>query len=650
VGDGILSVPTAERHPADLRPPIRVLVADDEEAIRTALCDLVLSEGYELVGNAGDAEQTIALVESTRPDVALLDVRMPGGGGAYVARKIREVSPATRVVGLSAYEDRATVVDMLRSGAVGYLVKGIAPPEILDAIGRAARGQASLSAAMAGEVIEALAEDTAERRAAEDVLRHSEEKIRGLLESAPDAVVIVDADGMISLVNQRTEEMFGYGREEILGRPIEKLLPERFHGRHVGHRDGYLADPRTRPMGLGLELAGRRKDGTEFPVDISLSAIETEEGRLATAFVRDIRERRSADELRTQTEQRFAALLESAPDGVIIVDNGARIVLVNAQTEKLFGYTRTELLGKPIETLLPERFRQRHLAHRDGYIDDPNTRPMGVGLDLAGRRKDASEFPVDISLSSIETPEGRLATAFVRDITDRVAHSRLQQELAERRLMTSHIVRAGEAERQRVAADIHDDSIQAITAAGMRLQLLRRSLSDPEQLKLLGELEKTIQLSIDRLRHLLFDLRPPALDREGLAEALRMYLEEIERDSPTKYELEDGLLSQPSEDVRVVLYRIAKEALANVRKHAEARSVRVKLADRDLGYRIQITDDGAGFVTEGSESAPGHLGLATMRERAELMGGWLQINSEPGDGTSVEFWVPAGTATPAGGD
>src|SRR5207244_77436 len=130
-------------------------------------------------------------------------------------------------------------------------------------------------------------------------------------------------------------------------------------------------------------------------------------------------------------------------------------VLVNAQTEQLFGYTRDELLEKPIEVLLPERFRERHVSHRSGYLDDPVTRPMGIGLDLAGRRKDGSEFPVDISLGAIQTDEGRLVTAFVRDMTERKAEAELQHQLAERRSMISHIVRAGEAERQRIASDLH---------------------------------------------------------------------------------------------------------------------------------------------------------------------------------------------------
>ena len=781
VSDRAISPVTSPERPETAGVPstIGVLVADDEPALREAICKLVAGEeGLHLVGAAADAEEAMALARETRPDVALIDVRMPLGGGARVAREIRAELPDTRVVALSAHEDRATVIEMLKAGAVGYVVKGISPPEVVDTIRRAARGQASLSAEMAAALIETLATDDTERREAAESLRRHEEKLLGLLESSPDAVVIVNANGQIAFVNERTEELFAYRRDELVGRRLELLLPERYRERHVAHRDEYLADPVTRPMGIGLELAGRRKDGTEFPVEISLSSIETPDRRLATAFIRDIGERHSVEAPLETPEGRFAALLESAPDAVAIVDQRGDIVLVNKQTEKLFGYRRDELLGRkvelllperfhlrhldhrasyvadpgtrpmgadlelagrrrdgtefavdislssietedgplttafirdvsdrvnaeqlrqkggdlleallehtpdavilvndrgrilfanaqtetlfgypraelvgePIELLLPERFHERHVSHRDSYLAAPVTRSMGAGLDLAGRRKDGSEFPVDISLSAIETEDGVLATAFVRDITERTAADSadaLQLKLAASRALASHIVKASEAERARIAADIHDDSIQAITAAGMRLQLLRRSLDDPEQLALLGEFEETIKLSIARLRSLLFELSPPALDREGLAEALRLYLDELSEDGLIQCRLESRLRTQPGEDVRLVLYRIAKEALTNVSKHAGAQAVQVYLTEEDAGYLVRITDDGVGFAPDRLGSVPGHLGLITMRERAELVGGWLRIDSGPQAGTTIEYWVPADGGGPA---
>jgi PAS domain S-box-containing protein len=493
--------------------PIRVLVAEDEPPLRAAICDLLTGEpGIEIVAAVGGAAEAIARAEELGPDVALLDVRMPGGGPA-AARGIRERSPGTRVVALSAYEDQGTVLKMLRAGAVGYLVKGVSAAEIIEAIRRATRGQASFSVGVVLSVAGEIAKDLAERDRTDDVLRRSETRFRALLESAPDAVVIVDERG--------------------------------------------------------------------------------------------------------------------------------RIVLVNGQTERFFGYAREELRGEPIETLLPERFRERHVEHRGVYLVDPRPRPMGVGLELAGRRKDGTEFPVDISLAGVATADGPLVSAFIRDVTERRADETLERDLAERRALLEHLVSAGEEERARIAGDIHDDSIQAITAAGMRLQILRRALDDPEQLELLRELEQTIQLSIARLRHLLFELRPPALDNDGLSAAVTLYLEQAEHDGETRYTLEDGLQTQPPHATRTILYRIVQEALTNIRKHAHATEVSVSLQETEDGYCVRISDDGTGFAAgNASQPTPGHFGLAAMHERAKLAGGRLRVESERGQGTTVEVWTP----------
>jgi PAS domain S-box-containing protein len=251
--------------------------------------------------------------------------------------------------------------------------------------------------------------------------RKAEQKFKDLLEAAPDAIIIVDQAGDIVLVNSQTEKLFGYARTELLGHKIELLLPPLYHAKHPTRRNQFFAAPNVRPMGVGLELYGQRKDGTEFPIEISLSPLETEEGTLVSSAIRDITARRKA-------EQKFKDLLEAAPDAIVIVDQSGDIVLVNSQTEKLFGYARTQLLGNKIELLLPPRYHANHPSHRNRFFAAPNVRPMGVGLDLYGQRKDGTEFPIEISLSPLETEEGMLVSSAIRDITERKQYGSTMQE------------------------------------------------------------------------------------------------------------------------------------------------------------------------------------------------------------------------------
>jgi PAS domain S-box-containing protein len=228
---------------------------------------------------------------------------------------------------------------------------------------------------------------------------------------------MVSTAGRIEMVNAQAERVFGYAVTELLGQRVEMLVPDRHRDHHSRLRAGFLADPRTRPMGGTLDLYALRKDGSEFPVEIGLNPIETEDGPMVLCAVVDISERKRLSE-------RFRRVVEAAPNAMVMTNAAGRIEMVNAQAEVMFGYARTELLGRSVEMLVPDRFgdhrsdsRRWFVAESDGRLTD--ARPIYGGRELYARRKDGSEFPVEIGLNSIETEDGPMVLSAIVDISDR---------------------------------------------------------------------------------------------------------------------------------------------------------------------------------------------------------------------------------------
>jgi two-component system, NarL family, sensor histidine kinase UhpB len=348
---------------------------------------------------------------------------------------------------------------------------------------------------------------------------------------------------------------------------------------------------------------------------------------------------------RTPTREEFQVLFEDAPNGVVVADAGGSIALLNKQMETMFGYSREELIGKRIETLLPERLRDGHLALRTTFTHAPAARPMGAGRNLFGRRRDGVEFPIEIGLKPIRTATGKLVMATVVDITRRqVDARRLSGALAERDDLRRRFMQAQEDERLRLAHELHDQTGQSLTAIMMEMKDMENlaSEADRDRLRLLrGQLDQMGKV----LHHVAWELRPASIDDLGLASSLANYVSEWSHQYgiDADFYCGDSKLDELSNEIRTSIYRITQEALTNVAKHTpSATSVSVVIDRTETTVRLTIEDNGRGFDTASNEpvNARGGLGLAGMRERITLVGGELEIESSPGAGTTIFARIP----------
>lgn len=484
-----------------------------------------------------------------------------------------------------------------------------------------------------------------------------EARFRDLLESTPDAIVMVNVTGRIVLVNSQAERVFGYERAELLGQAVEVLLPHRYRGAHLGHRSGFFGAPRTRTMGAGLELYGLRKGGTEFPVEISLSPIHTEEGEMVMSAIRDITDRKRAD-------QKFKDLLEAAPDAMVIVDRDGSIVLVNSQAVKLFGWSRTELLGQKIELLVPERFNARHPEHRHRFFVEPRTRSMGAGLDLYGLRKDGSEFPVEISLSPLQTEEGLFVSSAIRDVTER---KRIERVLRDKNLELENAALVKDRFLASMSHELRTPLNAIIGFTGTLLMKLPGPLN-PEQdkqlrivqtgarhlLSLINDLLDVAKLSANKV-----SLNIEALDCRSIVAEVAATLEQEAGRKGLAFSVRAPAQAVTLHTDRRAFSQILINLVGNAIKFTPEGSVEVVLEEtlspQGRTVQVRVRDTGPGIAPQEQsrlfeafsrvETADRRhhegtgLGLHLSRKLAEALGGSVGFESTEGQGSTftVEF-------------
>lgn len=477
----------------------------------------------------------------------------------------------------------------------------------------------------------------------------NEAKFRALLEAAPDAIVIVNRYGTIVIVNAQTEKLFGYARNELLGNPVEILIPARLRGRHSGHRANFFAEPRVRSIGSDLELAGVRKDGTEFPVEISLSPLQMEDETLVSSAIRDISARKRA-------EEKFRGLLESAPDAMVIVNHEGRIVLINARAEQMFGFTRAELVGQWVELIIPERFRRSHVAHRGNYFAAPRPRGMGTGLEFFGLRKDGSEFPIEISLSPLLTGGETLVSSAIRDITER---KRLERRLQEASRLKSEFL-----------ANMSHELRTPLNAVIGFADLIHRGSAGPvssEQEEYLGDILTSSRhllrlindvLDLAKVESGKMEFRPEPVDLSRLVSEVRDVLRGLAGNKHLRVETSidrdvERVIVDPAR-VKQILYNYLSNAIKFTPDNGRI-SIRITAMGPEL-FRIDVQDTGVGIAEDelsrlfvefqqlDASAAKKYqgtgLGLALTKRLAEALGGRVSVDSVPGHGSTFSAALP----------
>jgi PAS domain S-box-containing protein len=484
--------------------------------------------------------------------------------------------------------------------------------------------------------------------------KETEAKYRGLLEAAPDAMVVVNQGGEIVLLNVQAEKQFGYRRDELAGQKVKNIIPEGFAERLIADGTRTAADALAQQIGTGIELAGRRKDGSEFPIEIMLSPLESAEGILVTAAIRDITVRKDAEKHLAQMEERYRGLLEAAPDAMVVVDQGGEIVLLNVQAEKQFGYRRDELVGQKVKNIIPEGFAERLIADGTRTAADALAQQIGTGIELAGRRKDGSEFPIEIMLSPLESPDGILVTAAIRDIT-------LRKTSEEHLANTMEELKRSNEELGQFAYIASHDLQEPLRMVASYTQLLAKKYKG----KLGADADEYISFAVDgasRMQGLIQDLLAysrvgtkgkelvDTSSEEALQESLGNLRGAIEESgAQVTHDPLPGVLADQRQ-----LIQLFQNLVGNGIKYQKPGVPRIHISARRNGGKkwiFSVQDNGVGIDSQyfvkifemfqrlhkREEFDGTGIGLAICKKIVERHGGSISVESQLGQGSTFRF-------------
>ncbi len=473
-------------------------------------------------------------------------------------------------------------------------------------------------------------------------LRASERRYRRLFESAKDGILILDAaTGMVVDVNPFLVDLLGFSREVFLGEKVWEL----------GFLKDIVADEASfaelqekeyiRLENRPLEAADGHRIEVEF-----VSTVHLVDGqKVIQCNIRDITERKASERALRQSEERLAGIVNSAMDAIISIDARQCVVLFNAAAERMFDYRSDEIIGQPLDRLLPTCFRARHAHHVDAFSHSGvTTRTMGALGAISGVRANGEKFPIEASISQAEVAGEQLCTVILRDITERKdAETALRRSGEELRALASHFDQLREEQAARIARELHDEFGQILSILKLHVRSLQRQLAahtgEPSTLES-REAEELIEGAVRSVRQLCTELRPPMLDHLGLRPAIEALAADFRTCSGIDY-----TLSTPDDfpvldcQRQTAVYRIVQELLTNVARHSGANQVRIDLRVKDAGLEIEVADNGRG-ITAGDTAGTRSLGLLGMRERVLAVGGHITIAAQPGGGTTGRAHLP----------